>query len=112
MIFQEELFRIFVTSEEAVAVGCRMLLLIGPFYILNIYIENYSGALRGMGDTITPMVISIFGVCVFRIVYLAILMPLYHSLDVLCCMYPISWALTNLLYFIYYRIRMRKLVKR
>ena len=110
LIFQEELFRIFVKSEEAIAIGCRMLLLIGPFYILNVYIENYSGALRGMGDTITPMIISIFGVCVFRILYLSILMPRHHSLDVLCLMYPISWALTNLMYFIYYRIRMRKLV--
>ena len=110
LIFQEELFRIFVSSEEAVEIGCRMLLLIGPFYILNVYIENYSGALRGMGDTITPMVISIFGVCVFRILYLTVLMPIHNSLDVLCWMYPISWALTSAMYFIYYRIRMKKLL--
>lgn len=111
ILLRVPLFRIFVESEEAVSIGCRMLLLITPFYILNIFIENYSGALRGMGDTVTPMMISIFGVCVFRIVYLAILMPVYQSLDVLCLMYPISWLLTNLMYYIYYGVRMRKLVK-
>ena len=111
LIFREQLFLLFVNSDEAVSIGCRMLVLITPFYILNIYIENYSGALRGMGDTITPMMISIFGVCVFRVIYLGILMPRFHSLDLLCIMYPISWVLTNAMYFIYYRKRMGKLVQ-
>ena len=105
------LYRLFVESQEAVDVGCRMLLLITPFYLLNIHIENYSGALRGVGDTIAPMVISIIGVCIFRIIYLGILMPIHHSLDVLCVMYPVSWALTGVMYLIYYPRRMRKLVK-
>jgi len=112
MVFRVPLFRIFVGSEEAITVGCRMLMIIGPFYILNIHIENYSGALRGIGDTIAPMMISIFGVCVFRVIYLSILMPIYHSLDILCLMYPISWALTNTMYLIYYPRRMRKLVQK
>ena len=105
------LYRLFVESQEAVDVGCRMLMLITPFYLLNIHIENYSGALRGVGDTIAPMVISIIGVCIFRIIYLGILMPIHHSLDVLCIMYPVSWALTGVMYLIYYPRRMRKLVK-
>ena len=111
IVLRVPLYRIFVESQEAVDVGCRMLLLITPFYILNIHIENYSGALRGVGDTIAPMIISIIGVCVFRVIYLGILMPVYHSLDLLCLMYPISWALTNTLYLIYYPRRMRKLVQ-
>lgn len=109
--FRVPLYRLFVESQEAVDVGCRMLILITPFYILNIHIENYSGALRGVGDTVAPMIISIFGVCVFRVIYLGILMPIYQSLDILCLMYPISWALTNTLYLIYYPRRMRKLVQ-
>lgn len=111
VVLRVPLYRLFVETEEAVQIGCRMLLLITPFYLLNIFIENYSGALRGVGDTVAPMMISIFGVCIFRIIYLAILMPVYQSLDILCIMYPVSWALTNLMYFIYYPVRMRKLVK-
>ena len=109
--FRVPLFQLFVESEEAVSVGCRMLMIVTPFYIFNIFIENYSGALRGVGDTVAPMMISIFGVCVFRIVYLSITMPLHHSLDVLCMMYPISWILTNTMYLVYYPIRMKKLTK-
>ena len=75
------------------------------------HIENYSGALRGVGDTVAPMMISIIGVCIFRVIYLGILMPRFHSLDLLCVMYPISWALTEVMYLVYYPIRMGKLVK-
>ena len=111
LIFRESLFRIFVESHEAVAIGCRMLLIISPFYLVNIYIENYSGALRGVGDTVVPMCFSIFGICIFRVIYLGILFPLYPTLEMLCAMYPVSWILTNTLYMIYYPIRMKKLVK-
>ena len=108
---QETLFHIFVDSREAVQIGCRMLMIISPFYILNIYIENYSGALRGVGDTLVPMLFSVFGICVFRIFYLGVIFPRFPTLEVLCAMYPVSWVLTNTLYLIYYPIRMRKLVK-
>ena len=108
--FRDPLFRIFVESSEAVSIGCRMLLIISPFYLVNIYIENYSGALRGVGDTVMPMLFSIFGICVFRMIYLWVFFPAYPTLEVLCAMYPVSWILTNTLYMIYYPIRMRKLV--
>jgi len=109
IVFRQLLFHIFVDSLEAVEIGCRMLLIISPFYLVNIYIENYSGALRGMGDTLAPMLFSVFGICVFRIIYLAFFFPLFESLEVLCAMYPVSWVMTNTLYMIYYPIRMRKL---
>jgi Na+-driven multidrug efflux pump len=111
IILREPLFRVFVQSREAVEVGCRMLLIISPFYIVNIFIENYSGALRGVGDTVMPMLFSVFGICVFRILYLGLLFPMFPTLETLCVMYPASWILTNTLYMIYYPIRMRKLVR-
>ena len=106
---RETLFHIFVDSREAVQIGCRMLLIISPFYLMNIYIENYSGALRGVGDTLMPMLFSVVGICVFRIFYLGLVFSRFPTLEILCAMYPISWLLTNTLYLVYYPIRMRKL---
>ena len=111
ILLRQPLFRIFVQSEEAVAIGCRMLLVISPFYILNIFIENYAGALRGVGDTLIPMLFSVFGICVFRLIYLWVLFPMFPTLEVLCAMYPITWVLTNTLYLFYYPYRMKRLVK-
>ena len=110
LTFRETLFSVFVGSREAVEIGCRMLVIISPFYLVNIHIENYSGALRGVGDTLVPMLFSVFGICVFRIFYLGLFFPMYPTLEVLCAMYPVSWILTNTLYLIYYPIRMKKLV--
>ena len=110
LTFRETLFSVFVGSREAVEIGCRMLVIISPFYLVNIHIENYSGALRGVGDTLVPMLFSVFGICVFRILYLGLFFPMYPTLEVLCAMYPVSWILTNTLYLIYYPIRMKKLV--
>lgn len=109
IVFREPLFRVFVESQEAVSIGCRMLLIISPFYILNIHIENYAGALRGVGDTLVPMLISVFGICVCRIIYLGIFFPMFPTLEFLCAMYPVTWILTDILYVIYYPIRMKKL---
>lgn len=111
IFLRQPLLRIFVQSSEAVAVGCRMLLVISPFYILNIYIENYAGALRGVGDTLVSMLFSVFGICVFRLIYLWVLFPMHPTLELLCAMYPITWLLTNTLYMFYYPYRMRRLMK-
>lgn len=112
ILLREHLFRIFVQSDEAISIGCRMLLVISPFYILNIHIENYAGALRGVGDTFAPMLFSVFGICVFRLIYLWVFFPLFPTLEVLCAMYPITWLLTNTLYLCYYPYRMKRLVKK
>ena len=111
ILLRQPLFRIFVQSDEAVAIGCRMLLVISPFYLSNIFIENYAGALRGVGDTLTPMLFSVFGICVFRLIYLWVLFPRYPTLEVLCAMYPLTWILTNTLYLFYYPYRMKRLAK-
>lgn len=111
IVLREPLFGIFVESAEAVEIGCRMLLIISPFYIANIHIENYAGALRGVGDTLVPMLFSVVGICVVRIIYLGVFFPMFPTLEFLCAMYPVTWILTDILYLIYYPMRMRKLVK-
>ena len=111
IFLRQPLFRIFVQSDEAIAVGCRMLMVISPFYIFNIHIENYAGALRGVGDALTPMLFSVFGICGFRLIYLWVLFPMFPTLEVLCAMYPLTWLLTNTLYLFYYPYRMKRLAK-
>ena len=109
ILLRQPLFRIFLQSDEAIAIGCRMLLVISPFYILNVHLENYAGALRGVGDTFIPMLFSVFGICVFRLIYLLVFFPRFPTLEVLCAMYPITWVLTNTLYLFYYPYRMKRL---
>ena len=52
------------------------------------------GALRGMGTSITPMLVSVMGVCGLRIFWLYVIMPFASSLNMLYYSYPVSWVLT------------------
>ena len=70
-------------------------------FILSIYfmcgiMETLSGALRGLGNSVAPMVISIIGTCVMRVVWIYIFFPMesFNSLVGLYYCYPISYVFT------------------
>lgn len=66
-----------------------------PFYFIDSIMNVLSGSLRGVGYSLYPMFISIFGICGFRIiwVYTAFNIPAFHSLWGLFMSYPISWLI-------------------
>ena len=66
-------------------------------------IRDRSGAIRGCGDAVKPMIITGTGVCLLRVVWLLALLPLRHQLSTILVSYPISWVLTTVLFFIYYK---------
>ena len=62
--------------------------------------RNYgsdSGALRGMGRSAVPMILSIIGTVGTRIVWIFWIFPYHRSLDILFLSYPVSWILTILM---------------
>ena len=66
----------------------------GLTYFLCGTMDTTVGLLRGMGASVMPMVVSIVGVCVFRIVWILAVFPLNPTLTMLYISYPISWVLT------------------
>ena len=61
--FRIPLFHIFVTDENVVEIGLKMMATMAPFYWLFVFTEVFSGALRGMGDVVVPMLITTGGIC-------------------------------------------------
>ena len=78
------------------------------FYITYFAIEVFSGALRGMGNSFMPMIITIGGVCILRIVWLAVMLPGHHTLATVMASYPTSWVTSSLLLAGYYLLYMKK----
>ena len=66
------LFRMFTSDANVIQIGSDMLVLIAPWYIVYVFIEILAGALRGIGDVIVPVIITLGGICVLRIVWLSI----------------------------------------
>jgi Na+-driven multidrug efflux pump len=61
------LFRLFTNDSHVIEIGCDMLVLITPWYIVYVFIEVIAGALRGVGNVVVPVAITLLGVCVLRI---------------------------------------------
>ena len=87
-----------------------------PLYCLCGLMEVVVGTLRGVGYSIMPMIVSLTGACVFRVVWIMTVFAANPTLDVLYVSYPISWTLTFgthlLCYFLIARPKLRRLEAR
>ena len=103
------LFRMFNSELEVIQCGIQILMITAPVYFIYVAIEVLSGTIRGAGASFIPMVISISNLCILRIVLLAIVVPLWNSVQAIAIVYPITWAATAFSLFIYYKcFRWRK----
>ena len=91
----EALLSVYITdSQEAIACGMiRMAFVCLPYFLCGI-MEIPTAALRGLGYSIQPMLISVLGACVFRIVWIYAVFPLQPTPQCLLFSYPVSWILT------------------
>ena len=81
----------------------QILWIVAPAYWTYAGIEILAGAVRGAGDSVRPMVMTCMGVCVLRVVWILTAVPLRPELSTVMLSYPISWAITSLLFIVYYR---------
>lgn len=104
----EHLFRIFTTDDSVVSIGMRMLHMIAPAYFLFVFIELTSGALRGVGNVLVPMILTCGGVCLLRVLWILFIVPMKPTLETIIISYPITWFITAMLFIIYYLKEMKK----
>lgn len=100
-------------KEDVIAVGMRRLYIVGwPYFFCGI-MEVLCGVMRGMGKTITPMIVSLVGSCALRILWVYTVCPLFPgNIYVLYISYPISWAITSGAHLIFLICFYKKLVKK
>ena len=97
-----QLLALFTTEEEVIAIGAQLTCVILPMYLLNIPQQIYSQALRGLGISLMPMLLSIFGVVGVRLFWVEYLLPLQPSLSFLGFCYPVSALVMSLIFACYY----------
>lgn len=94
-IFGRPLLSLYISdSAEAIEYGMKRLLWVGIPYFLCGLMDSTTGALRGMGASITPMLISILGVCGIRIGWIFTVFRHYHTPETLFLAYIVSWSFT------------------
>ena len=112
MAFQRPLFSIFTDNQAVLDIAVSAFSIMAPFYILFSFIEIYSCALRGMGDVLIPMIMTMVGICGFRVVWSIVVVPLNPCMELISWSYPVSWALTSACFIVYYRNKMKKTLVR
>ena len=96
------LYRLFTTDENVVRIGVDMMHFLLPSYFMYVVIGILSGALRGAGRVLVPMLLTCGGVCLIRIVWMFGVFPGHPEINTIMLSYPVSWGITAVLFIIYY----------
>lgn len=102
LVFHQPLLRIFAGDAEVIRYGTIAMFTIMPAYVIYVIVEVLSGVLRGAGSTLIPMIICALCICLIRVVWLIIMMPLFPSIITVYLCYPLSWIVASTALGIYY----------
>ena len=104
----QTLLGIYTGEPEVIAYGMMRLGVVSVTYCLCGMMDVVAGSVRGMGYSILPMLVSLVGACVFRIIWIFTVFQWQHTLFSLYISYPISWALTICAHLVcYFAVRRR-----
>lgn len=106
------LLKIYTPDPVVIEYGIlRMSYICIPYFLCGT-MDVMVGGLRGLGYSIMPMLVSLTGACLFRIVWIYTIFRQFKTLECLYISYPISWALTFLVHLICFLVVYRKLLKK
>ncbi len=111
-IFGPDLLKIYTSDPEVVQCGMEVLLYTTVTYFMCGLMDLFPGALRGMGHSAVPMILSVIGTVGTRIVWIFLVFPAHRSLDILFISYPASWIITIILQVICFLSVRKKLHRR
>ena len=111
-IFGSQILRIYTENEEVIRCGMEILSYTTLTYFLCGFMDLFPGAMRGMGFSAAPMMLSIVGTVGTRIVWIFGIFPRYRSLSVLFISYPVSWILTIAMQVVCFFIVRRKVYEK
>lgn len=111
-LFAGTLLRLYSPDPEVISYGILRMSYICIPYCLCGMMDVMVGGLRGMGYSIMPMIVSLTGACLFRVVWIYTIFRQYRTLECLYISYPISWALTFMVHLVCFAVVYRRLCKK
>lgn len=114
VLFGNQLLSIYSDSPEVIAAGMVRLHYISKVYFLCGIMDVLVGALRGIGYSVLPMVVSLLGACGLRLLWIATVfqIPQFHKVEVVYLSYAITWIITAGVHFLCYIIVRKKVTKK
>ena len=106
------LISIYNDKKEVIDAGIIRLKYVAQPYVFCGLMDMLVGSLRGMGKSVVPMIVSLLGACVFRVIWVLTVFAADPRPEVLYISYPISWFVTASTHFVCYMIVHKKLSAR
>lgn len=100
--FAPWIYSLFTTDSAVIGHGVHMSRFLLPSYFIYVIIGILSGALRGIGKVLVPMILTCGGVCSLRILWLFTAGQMYPGINTIMLSYPVSWSITAVLFIVYY----------
>ena len=102
LLFRHFILGIYTPDEAVIQAGAYAMLWIVPFNALFMFVEVFAGTMRGTGYSVVPTVITSICICLFRILWVLLVVGRWHSLEMLCIVYPLSWVLASVAFVVTY----------
>lgn len=114
LFFGKGLLSLYTTGSDTIEAGLVRMRVIFKIYFLCGIMDVMVGALRGIGYSIMPMIVSLIGACGIRLLWIATVfqVPEYHTVKSIYLSYPVSWTITIIAHVVCYIIVRKKLKKR
>ena len=106
--FGKYLLSAYNNETEVISYGLIRLSIISTMYFLCGLMDVMVGAMRGIGYSILPMIVSLIGACGLRILWIYTVFVKFRTLDILFISYPVTWTITFLSHLVCYYIVTRK----
>ena len=110
--FGEPLLSIYASEADVIQAGMVRLGYVARFYFLCGIMDVMVGSLRGLGYSIFPMIMSLIGACLFRLLWIYFIFPLNPIPDTVYVSYPITWIITITAHLLTYIYAMHKIKKK
>lgn len=113
LLFGKQLLGLYTTSDEVIQAGMVRCWIIFTTYFLCGMMDGMANSIRGIGHSLMPVISSLTGACLFRIIWLftVFLIPQFHQPVTIFISYPISWILTFVANLIFYRKYIKQMCK-
>ena len=101
LTFSGQIMRLFSEDVGVIAYGQTAMRYFCPFYWILAILHSLAGTVRGTGKSIPPMVVLLVSLCLFRILWIQLVLPYYTSIEGIFILYPVSWLVGAVLMILY-----------
>ena len=109
LLFMRPLLRIFNGDPAVVEIGVIRIIYVVVPEIFSVFIDIFSGSMRGYGYSLMPALVTLVCICGVRLSWVWLVFPHHPTFETLMIIYPISWMVTSLFLYLLYRFYLKHL---